>query len=225
MTTRMTEIELCHGRPARRHRLRAAPVRVEEVFIDGRGTSRVRILTLPAGTYTLRKANRWTTRREAEPAPALWVALIAELRPEWEAAVSAEEQRKSQLRALGIRMPQGEPRPPGPPTIREPREYACEVCGTVFVCGRRRTTMTAHVCSNGCARRRRNAAQRAAYQRHPPLHPNERRRRERAERRDATAAHGCTHCGARLVGVTRATRRYCGPRCRVAAMRERHLNR
>jgi hypothetical protein len=85
----------------------------------------------------------------------------------------------------------------------------CMICGKPFFfawLNRYQTHYLYSICSDRCAAERRNA-------------PRRERRRSHAEarRRDMTE-RTCGHCGAPL-GASRATKRYCSVRCRVAAYR------
>jgi hypothetical protein len=97
-------------------------------------------------------------------------------------------------------------------------EHICEQCSARFL-DQRLAGDRIRLCSNKCARGRRNAQQRQRRKRHPLDYQaiNASRARKRAEGR---AGRSCAHCGV-LIEAARSTKRFCSDLCRARAHRQR----
>jgi len=171
-------------------RLRGEPVRRDEVLIDGR-----RLETMPIATWRFEERQGQT--RGVSYAPRLLVG-DAEL---WHALLDEIGSRVTPEFA-----------------VWEAREYVCEYCGARYLGLKRGGDHRVRVCSNECARRRRNAKQRLWRQRRDPSDYQLINAARTARRAETRAGRVCAHCGI-PIRAARSTRRFCSNLCRIRAYR------
>jgi hypothetical protein len=170
--------------------LRGEPVRRDEVSISGR-----RLETMPIATWRFEE-------RQGQPRGLSYTARLL---------VGDAELWHALLDEIGIRVtPEF--------SVWEAREYVCEYCGVRYLGLKRGGDHRVRVCSNECARRRRNAKQRLWRQQRGPSDYQLINAARASMRAEARAGRSCARCGI-PIKAARSTKRFCSDVCRVRAHR------
>jgi hypothetical protein len=206
--------------------LRAAPVRREEVMLDRWG-GKWNLATMPSGTFRLEERSHASNTRPGTSwtdlwlvgVPALWQPLFDELAAEMTGVRQEYETMRHEnpeLAALWGGPPRDQSLPKPEFRYDSMLEYVCDHCGCRYLGlerpgNNRPRQVRVRVCSNRCARDRRNAQQRQWRKYVGYQSDNSARAFSRAA---ARADLVCEHCGV-SIEAARSTRRFCSDICRV----------